>query len=911
MAKELAFTNGNDVIKYQDDTSTLHLHLSEDGFPFDLSRLDSLTLKIGNENGFLLQKVLDVPNLPNPQNGDVVIPLDGDTMNKLVPDDYNLEMWGEVNPVTINPDTNLVNITVSNPNLVDEQAIFPSDGNLVMTVDDNINAAPFNSINAYPIDDIMQAVKTWENDTLNDLSQSISNELKNSASNWQGDAGENLKNQLLDSIINGDNSIQQKLNNLIQNSVSTTLDSEKQGLQQDIISNVANSIKSSIESDLNGLISNQIESAIGSSSSNLTQLINSTVETSISNLKNTLNNSVSDLNNSINNVKQFSIDRRNIQSDVASGIAFAEEEISEYDVLSRKAVEAMKNRFSSLTIIETPIDVNNLQEGIYFQADSSSFKSDLPSQYNHTGAFAVVKYFDGTENITVIQLNLPNNVYYRIINPAGETSWFSPLDFSNSLESIQNNHAQRLQSIDPKYINNLYSQNGHENNPAGMMNDIQTIHKSGDYYKIYYLNNDVINYQTEWELVITKDFKNFEDIGVSISRNTGDWQSVATGSVIENRQGNHVIDPNFPVNALFAYFVSFTNGSQNIERAVSMDGGFTFSPAQSNPIMTQPSNWKSFRDPCVQYDTQNNRVIMYITTGVQGGGGDYISAYISNDGINFDSGQRVTTFDGHFTDTQPGNIECPVVVPNIIDKSDGSSHAIMFISGNAGDQGNGSYYQLGQIKNGLFVPDTNTVTRLDNGIDTYAGNYVKIGDNDVVQVIWLGDWQWQYGSFWNDTMAHFGSIALPRKLTLENGNLIQSIIEPDGLTSQYTLDAKQFKVKNNKLQKMSISFKQPADNCMLTFKNNDSTVTFNFWTGDGKQHVTTQYDNVNMNTTVPYVVKTISKTISFLTIYSDKESLEIVIPELGQIYTILKPTKDEDMFVEFPYEAIIQTTDIR
>lgn len=179
MAKELAFTNGNDVIKYQDDTSTLHLHLSEDGFPFDLSRLDSLTLKIGNENGFLLQKVLDVPSLPNPQNGDVVIPLDGDTMNKLVPDDYNLEMWGEVNPVTINPDTNLVNITVSNPNLVDEQAIFPSDGNLVMTVDDNINAAPFNSINAYPIDDIMQAINNRFDGLKNEIETDILNKLNN------------------------------------------------------------------------------------------------------------------------------------------------------------------------------------------------------------------------------------------------------------------------------------------------------------------------------------------------------------------------------------------------------------------------------------------------------------------------------------------------------------------------------------------------------------------------------------------------------------------------------------------------------------------------------------------------------------------------------------------------------------
>lgn len=188
MAKELDFQNGNDVIKYQDDTSTLHLHLSEDGYPFDLTRLDSLTLKVGNENGYLLQKVIDIGSIANPQNGDVTIPLDGDIMNKLVPDDYNIEMWAEVNPLSINADTNSVNVTVNNNSLVDEQAIFPSEGNLVITVDDNINAAPFNSINAYPIDDIMQAI----NDKIANMKTQIEGDLQNDVANqkYDGNAGE-------------------------------------------------------------------------------------------------------------------------------------------------------------------------------------------------------------------------------------------------------------------------------------------------------------------------------------------------------------------------------------------------------------------------------------------------------------------------------------------------------------------------------------------------------------------------------------------------------------------------------------------------------------------------------------------------------------------------------------------------
>ena len=202
MSKELNFQYGNDVIKYQDDTSTLHLHLSEDGYPFDLSRLDSLTLKVGNENGYLLQRVIDLTSIPSPQNGDVTIPLDGDIMTKLVPDDYNVEMWAEVNPLTITPEPNDVNITVTNNLLVDEQAIFPSDGNLVITVDDNINASPFDTINAYPIDDIWQAIENWKKNTVYSMSNDLSSQLLDKISHWQGDISTELKNELLQDLAN-------------------------------------------------------------------------------------------------------------------------------------------------------------------------------------------------------------------------------------------------------------------------------------------------------------------------------------------------------------------------------------------------------------------------------------------------------------------------------------------------------------------------------------------------------------------------------------------------------------------------------------------------------------------------------------------------------------------------------------
>lgn len=910
MSKELNFQFGDDVLKYQDSNSALNLSLSENGYPFDLTRIDFLSLKFGNDDGFLLEKTVDLSSVSNPESGNVTIPLDEDIMTKLFPGDYNVELWASVNPIIYNREPNDVNITVSELGLQNSQAIFPSDGNLVVTVDDNIDSSPTDTITSYALDDVWNAINQWEANLAKSINDNLETQLSLKASNWQNDSASKLKDELLQEIINGGDSIQQQLNTILSKSVNDAVTNQMNSLQQSVSNNlyqnVANEIiaqvnqkvdaefaneNTSIRNDMKSFIADQITSSIGSVNDQLKSL-------------NDVKKSVANLNNDL----QY-------QTLVRKAYANTKDVIANKDVVSGEARDLLKEAINFLNVVNNNVDFSNfynVPDGIYIlngNLEPHIFTSD----FSGNGAVAIYHCVSNEdENVVAILLcDVNGSSWYKLQNRAGETYWSNPTELYKEEQTNYNNYIARLNNIDSKYTDPSYKQNGHVNTPAGMMNDIQSITKIGDHYNIYYLNNDVISFQSEWQLITTKDFKTFEDCGVAIHRNTGDWQSVATGSVIKNRQGNNLIDSNYPADALFAYFVSFTNGKQNIERAYSSDNGVSFNPTQNSPVINQPSNWQSFRDPCATYDSVNNRVVLYITTGVQPGGGDYISAYTSTDGINFDNGTRVTTFNGQYTDNRPGNIECPVVISNIIDKADNSNHAVMFISGNSGNSGNGCYYQLGQIQNGIFVPDSDTVTRLDSGIDTYASNYTKYGDNSIVQLAWLGDWQWQYGNFWNNGVSRFGSIALPRLLTLENGQLTQSIIEPDGLDYQYALDGTSFNIKNNKLQKFSINFKQPADNCMLTFKNSDSTVTFNFWTGDGQQHITTQYDNVIMPTTVPYVIRVIPKTVSHLIIYSDKESLEIVIPEIGQIYTVMKPTKDENMLVEFPYEAIVQTTDIR
>lgn len=275
MSKELNFKDGNDVLKYQDSNSVLQLYLSEDGNPFDISRFDSLTLKFGNENGFLLQKPIDLSSVSNPTSGNVTIPLDEGIMTKLVPDDYSIELWGEVNPIIYNPDSNDVNITVSDIGLTNSQAIFPSDGNLSITVDDNIKASPFDSINAYPLDDIWQSLQKWESDTVSSLNTNITNGLQTEITQWQGDISEKLKKELLQDLANDEGTIKQELNNVLTTSLDALINKEVNDLKtsvssdvhNDMVNDVANqiaTIKPQITSDLHTNLTNELSTELSS-----------------------------------------------------------------------------------------------------------------------------------------------------------------------------------------------------------------------------------------------------------------------------------------------------------------------------------------------------------------------------------------------------------------------------------------------------------------------------------------------------------------------------------------------------------------------------------------------------------------------------------------------------------------------
>lgn len=178
MSKELAFTDDNDVVKYLDTTTAFNLALTADGVAFDLTNAKSVLVKIANDDGYIMQQTIDLTTVTSTLGGTLSFPINQDIMNTLVPDDYDIEVW-----VTMKDGT---------------QAIFPSDGTLGFSIEENLMSDTGEVIPTITLNDFQQQ--------FDDLSSQMENAVHNVQKGDQGNPGNGIKSannqyQLSDSPI--------------------------------------------------------------------------------------------------------------------------------------------------------------------------------------------------------------------------------------------------------------------------------------------------------------------------------------------------------------------------------------------------------------------------------------------------------------------------------------------------------------------------------------------------------------------------------------------------------------------------------------------------------------------------------------------------------------------------------------
>lgn len=165
MSKELAFTDDNDVVKYLDTTTSLNLALTADGLAFDLTNAKTIVIKIANDDGYIMDKSIDLTKITNLLNGTIIFLIDQEVMTTLVPDDYDIEVW-----VTMNDGT---------------QAIFPSDGTLGFSIEENLMSDTGEVIPTITLNDFQQQ--------FDDLSSQMANAVQNVKKGDQGNPGNGIK----------------------------------------------------------------------------------------------------------------------------------------------------------------------------------------------------------------------------------------------------------------------------------------------------------------------------------------------------------------------------------------------------------------------------------------------------------------------------------------------------------------------------------------------------------------------------------------------------------------------------------------------------------------------------------------------------------------------------------------------
>lgn len=569
---------------------------------------------------------------------------------------------------------------------------------------------------------------------------------------------------------------------------------------------------------------------------------------------------------------------------------------------------------------ETNVSVSDKSQNNVSTTESENQTSDNQNNVSTTGNENPSSPDQNNSSTTSDQKDTENNSSQSIDSNAAKSD--KTTDGSNSSSIAKSN------PNDPKYdfnyaptFNEQFNQNYHYNNPQGFSNDIQSIVPKYDengkvqYWEVYYLgtqypNNN--NYTSHWYGLKTTDFIHFSPLSnptnptskdnVAIpdayykdengnsfevadnNKNGIPWDYVATGAIVSNDainnkpllttdQWGNSIDSD----AELAYFSTFENaGGQGGIYLAYKNKNSQFHPYNSKAIVskeivgTQPST--DFRDPYIT--TNGKQLIMYVAGGLN----HKMFTLTSNDGINWNHNPN--------DDVQ---LDSLVETPSI---QTISGQTMMFYSAQpsvSNKQGFTKYVTGHLDSNGIFKR-TGEIKNLDDGSDFYAGNYVKIDNDTVANIGWLGDWIYT-PSIWSEATfpgnLHAGSFTMPRVLQYDGNQVTTIPIEPGQakLESKTRVKSTQNVVKVPSSKKVEIDYDAGTDKNIYLVRNAHNSITISI--ANNKMTVARKEDrNVvgGMNLTTSTDLNGVK--IKRVVIYVDNSSVEIYLPQIKKMFTL-------------------------
>ncbi|MCG0835850.1 prophage Lp2 protein 53 [Lactiplantibacillus plantarum] len=138
MAKTLSFTDTSpQTVKIGDTTTSFTLVCGNDNVATDLTNATSITVKLGNDSGYLKSATVDPAKLTDPTTGQITVKFTAELMTSLPAGSYAIEVW-------------VVDSTGT--------SIYPSDGSTGFTITNNIQSANGATITTITFDDFVKAM---------------------------------------------------------------------------------------------------------------------------------------------------------------------------------------------------------------------------------------------------------------------------------------------------------------------------------------------------------------------------------------------------------------------------------------------------------------------------------------------------------------------------------------------------------------------------------------------------------------------------------------------------------------------------------------------------------------------------------------------------------------------------------
>ncbi|GAA4071636.1 2,6-beta-fructan 6-levanbiohydrolase [Microbacterium laevaniformans] len=249
----------------------------------------------------------------------------------------------------------------------------------------------------------------------------------------------------------------------------------------------------------------------------------------------------------------------------------------------------------------------------------------------------------------------------------------------------------------------------HVTPPAHWMNDPQRPIFVDGLWHLYYLYN--ADYPTgngtEWYHATSDDLVHWKNEGVAIEKYRNGLGDILTGSAVVDAAGTAGFGPG----AVIAVVTQQDDGVQRQSVFGSTDGGYTFQPAPSNPVMENPGvvDW---RDPKIIRDEASGRWVMVLAEGRR------LGFYTSPDLLSW-------TYVSDFSSETLGLLECPDLF-EMVDPDTGRRTWVLAASADGSDGGRiegrstGLAYWTGTWDGTRFAADDADPQWLDDGADFYA-----------------------------------------------------------------------------------------------------------------------------------------------------------------------------------------------